>query len=135
MILNRKANGVINEAWFSHLDRQVGAKSSSLFYRVRMNKDGDCYTKANQSVVNAEEIKTLLDYGRTLLNKLAGDLVNGEIAISPYRYKNETACDHCCYKSLCRFDPRVDRYRSLAQMEKEEVLAALSQCGDGREQE
>jgi ATP-dependent helicase/nuclease subunit B len=125
----RKANGVIDEGWFGQLDRQVSPGSYSQFYSVRVLKDGECYTKGNKSIVNREELEQLLGHGYDLLTGLVEALLAGDISIAPFRYKNETACDHCCYKSLCRFDPLMNPYRLLASMEKDDVLDELGGGG------
>lgn len=120
-----KANGLIHEGWFEQMDQSAAPGTSSKYYSVRLNKEGQCYTKMNRGVVSDAEMERILRYGHGLLARLADELVSGKIAIEPYRYKNQTACQYCAYRSLCRFDGRVDGYRGLAEMTKEAVLARI----------
>ena len=38
----------------------------------------------------------------------------------------QTPCARCEYRSVCRFEPGVNRYRMLPSMKREEVLKAVS---------
>ena len=53
------------------------------------------------------------------LRRIGRSIYAGEVAASPYRINNETACDFCDYRSICRFDPWREPYNVLRAPPKE----------------
>jgi ATP-dependent helicase/nuclease subunit B len=41
----------------------------------------------------------------------------------PYRLNDKSPCPHCDYRSVCRFDPAINRYNHLKPISREEVFA------------
>ena len=57
-------------------------------------------------------------------HKIAGQgILKGDTSISPYRMKQNTACEYCSYKSVCQFDVNDahQQYRALP-IDKPEVV-------------
>jgi ATP-dependent helicase/DNAse subunit B len=48
--------------------------------------------------------------------------------------KGLTPCSSCDYRSLCRIDPRLNRYKVIQQTQEKELRKTLS-AGDGQEVE
>ena len=62
---------------------------------------------------NAEEFSQLLAQTRQRVAELASRIFEGEIAPNPYKYKNQTPCTSCPWRSVCRIDPIHHPYRRL----------------------
>jgi ATP-dependent helicase/nuclease subunit B len=47
------------------------------------------------------------------LRRIGREVFGGRVGAEPYRQGYETACEHCDYRPICRFDPWVQPYRVL----------------------
>jgi ATP-dependent helicase/nuclease subunit B len=47
-------------------------------------------------------------------------IYSGEVRVAPFRIKNDTACDRCDFRPICRFDPWTQAYRQLRPPPKED---------------
>ena len=82
-----------------------------------------CKRLCSSAAVKPEEMKALLAHCRERLARLAGEIINGNIAVNPYRLgERDTPCSHCDLQALCRFDFSADSYRNLPTYSKREVL-------------
>ena len=54
---------------------------------------------------------------------MGGEILNGNVAVNPYKQGNRTACDYCPYHSVCGFDLKTDGYgfRRFRPMKAEEI--------------
>jgi ATP-dependent helicase/nuclease subunit B len=97
--------------------------------QVQLNKDGRFGNRRASDVADRAEFDALLAHVRQKLADLADAVLSGEIRVHPYRINTNTPCPRCGYRSVCRFDPSVDRYNNLAPMGREQVLVQLTQGG------
>ncbi len=122
-----KALGVIDSDWVSFLDDSVKPNSTSRFYDFRINKDGSLGSARSNSLLTADQLQSVLNHCRHTLAKLAEQIVNGNISVTPYRLGDkETPWSFCPFKPLCRFDPARDPYRRLTKLSKPQVLDTLN---------
>jgi ATP-dependent helicase/nuclease subunit B len=56
------------------------------------------------------------------LGELADGILSGKIDVTPYRLNDTSPCPRCEYKSVCRFDPAINRYNHLKPIGREEVF-------------
>lgn len=108
-----RMNGITNseEEAYTMVDRQLDG-ISKVVSGLRIKKNGEFYQDAK--VADTEELEAL---GRHALNKsreLAREIMSGNIAIAPYRYKEESGCDYCAFNSVCGFDPRVEGFTKVS---------------------
>ena len=54
---------------------------------------------------------------------MGGEILDGNVAVNPYKQGNRTACDYCPYHSVCGFDLKTDGYgfRRFRPMKAEEI--------------
>jgi len=123
--LAHRAAGLYNIQWLNELDHTVAPGKYSAYFSFGIKKDGSIKNAKTSGVITPGEMSALLDYGRKKLIDLASRILDGDIAVSPYRYKQETPCDHCPFASLCRFDPASQSYRVLSDMTKPDVLTRI----------
>ena len=57
------------------------------------------------------------------LKTIGGEILDGNVAVNPYKQGNRTACDYCPYHSVCGFDLKTDGYgfRRFRPMKAEEI--------------
>ncbi len=64
---------------------------------------------------SSDEFAALLHNTRAYLRKYAEAILGGDVGVRPVRFSNQrTACDYCPFRSLCRFEPVLGSYRTLA---------------------
>jgi ATP-dependent helicase/nuclease subunit B len=104
--------GRFDGAWLSAFDAR-GEKKGDQF-RYSLKKDGNWASRGNDALPAGEFPQLLTQIESTL--KQAGERIfSGEAAVSPYRLKQETACDRCAYRAVCRFDPWTMAFRVLKE--------------------
>lgn len=81
-------------------------------FQFSVNKDGSFSARGNEALAT-DEFRGLVRKVEDFLRQHGRDIYSGKVEISPYRVKNETACDFCMYGAVCRFDPWVQPYRVL----------------------
>ena len=105
------------------MDREIDG--SSLIIPARINK-GDVLGKSS-TVANAEQFGLLRSYVRNLLAKTAGEMLKGDVSISPYRKNSFTSCSYCDYSPVCQFDTGFadNRYRMLKDIDEQQLWRLL----------
>ena len=95
-------------------------QSSGDQFRYALKKDGG-FKKAGNEVLAKADFLGWVDAVEEFLRRYGQEIYAGDVRVSPYRCKNETACDHCDYRSLCRFDPWTEPYRVLRPVQGDGV--------------
>lgn len=90
-----------------------------------IKKDGSFYS--NSSVADEGAFDTLRAYTRRIIQTVGQGITEGNISISPYKYKNQTPCQFCSFRPVCQFDQSKDnnQYRHLKQQDNMSVLSEL----------
>jgi ATP-dependent helicase/nuclease subunit B len=81
-------------------------------FRYFKTKEGS-FSKRGNDAVPESELQALLDKVEGHLRDYGRRIFAGETQAAPFRRNAETACDHCDYRSICRFDPWTEPYRVL----------------------
>ena len=90
------------------------------------DEDGQPVPAKSGDVVRQEEFTALLDHARGQVRELADCVLDGDIAVRPFRAGTRSPCSVCDYASVCRFDPRSDDYKFLDAMSRQEVLQQVT---------
>ncbi|MMZ69515.1 ATP-dependent helicase/deoxyribonuclease subunit B [compost metagenome] len=63
--------------------------------------------------------RTIIDIGTRI--------TDGDVEISPYRLGTESACTHCVYKPVCRFEETIEGggYHLLNKPAKDQIWSLL----------
>ena len=129
--LRVRPRGLIDRDHLAQLERdfadggQLVPHKSDVFaaWLTQKNDDDGLPIPAKSGdVVREEEFTALLDHVRQTVKELADAILDGDIAVRPYRVGTRSPCSVCDYQSVCRFDPRSDDYRFLDSASREEVL-------------
>jgi ATP-dependent helicase/nuclease subunit B len=116
--------GIIDRAGAPRLDPEVEKQRGSEWYRVRITKQNGEIAKWSD-LLSHEDFVTVLDYAKWKIAALADALMQGMIAPSPYRQKNESSCTTCEFESLCPFDRAAGQYREVPRLANPLVVAKM----------
>ena len=69
----------------------------------------------DSKVMTLEQIDVLRTFIRNSLIKGGEKILEGNVQISPYQFKNKTPCSYCSFQAVCQFDPKFsgNDYREL----------------------
>lgn len=113
-------DGYVNRDYhiIEHMERDLPSKCRSI--PVTRTKSGySAYSK----VIDTESFRNIQEFAMKKIKEAGNEIMNGKISITPYRKKNETACDFCEFKEICHFDERLDEYRNLEEKKAKDLLA------------
>ena len=116
------------------MDKEIAGYSDLL--PVAISKKGQFY-KNIQNVWTDEEFADLCSYVQNLLLEISTEIMSGEVAIQPYRYKGKEPCTYCSYPAVCGFDPLLPghSYRLLQPREAEEIWSKIRAARSNIEKE
>ncbi|MDO4476166.1 MAG: PD-(D/E)XK nuclease family protein [Lachnospiraceae bacterium] len=73
-----------------------------LYAPAKFKKDGGL--AKTSSVCASADLEAAADFAREKIHEMAARIQAGEIEARPYRYKDETGCEYCDYRSVCGYD-------------------------------
>ena len=86
---------------------------------IRLRKDGSV-VETQSHVATPQRLEALLDHALARASALGEAILDGQIDIAPFRLRDRSACTHCDYRPVCRFDPQAgERWRDLAPLGKD----------------
>ncbi|MBI4660708.1 MAG: PD-(D/E)XK nuclease family protein [Verrucomicrobia bacterium] len=102
--------GRFDAAYLDLFDNRGQSKGDQ--FKYLKNKDGTLNKRGNDALP-AEEFQTLVARVKEFLRRHGQAIFAGQVEAAPYRWRNETACDFCAYRPVCRFDPWTQPFRVL----------------------
>lgn len=122
-----KMNGLVNGNLdvVRHIDREIKTESDVIPVVL---KDG-IIQEAKSSVTGTGGFERLRKFVKAHLKESGQEILEGNIALRPYRQGNRTACDYCPYHAVCGFDTKTAGYgfRRLKSLKAEEVWGKLEE--------
>jgi ATP-dependent helicase/nuclease subunit B len=105
---------------------------SSLVVPATLNKNGSISKKS--TTIEQVDLGTIKNFVQKKAEEIATDIYEGQVFINPYRYKDETGCDYCQYKSICRFDPTntTESFHQIKPDSKENIFEEMKGDHGGR---
>lgn len=96
---------------------------------VALKADGGFYSSA--SVATQEQWRTLIGSVRHAITDIGTRITDGDVAIAPYRLGTQTACTHCDFKPVCRFEESLEgsAFNVLNKPGKDKVWGLLEESG------
>ena len=129
-LLSTKPRGVVRESHFEAFDPNAEAGAWSKVLSAYRTKDGNFGMRNTTDVATDDEFRTLVRYVERKVAELAGQISEGNVAVEPYLYQDVSPCPRCDFRSVCRFEPSVNRYRKLESLKRDDALAAMRQAVD-----
>ncbi|MHB8125339.1 MAG: helicase-exonuclease AddAB subunit AddB [Desulfitobacteriaceae bacterium] len=104
----------------------------SLIIPARINK-GEVLGKS--SAASLEQFKLLRNYVSKLLKGLCVEIMQGNVAIKPYKKKAITSCSYCGFAAVCQFDTAREEntFKTLYDREDQEVWSLLAESSAEKE--
>lgn len=133
-----RMNGLVNKEAhvISLLDRAFGMADSlspstkSWVIPVETVKDGSLGKRS--SVASDQEFQQMGNFVREKIAKEGQEILDGNIAISPYRQGDKNACKYCAYQAVCNFDTKLpgNQFRTLKKLGNDQVWKAMEMEAD-----
>lgn len=120
-ILNKlQMNGMVTRSSLEEAEREAADKKKG----------------SRISVVSDLQFSALQKYIHNTVRELGQEIMEGRIAVDPYRKGQMSACTWCSYQSICGFDRkrRGYGYRNLTSMSKEEVWKRIMEEEEDEEE-
>ena len=64
----------------------------------------------DKNTASEEEFLELIEHTKQIIRRDAGRISSGDINIAPVKEGANPSCNYCLYRSVCRFDPRLEGY-------------------------
>jgi ATP-dependent helicase/nuclease subunit B len=119
--LKLKPRGLFDRRCLGALDRELFSGQSEVV-QAFIKQDGALGRRNTSDVAESSEFRELLKLVAAKLGELADGILSGRIDVTPYRLNDTSPCPRCEYKSVCRFDPAINRYNHLKPIGREEVF-------------
>jgi len=101
--------------------------------QARVNQDGT--VRKGSPVADPTQFRLLFDHLKKIVGECGARVMEGEVAVAPYRLADETPCTYCQYRSVCQFDPGVEgqTYRRLEKIAAPAVWQRVAMGGGAGE--
>ncbi len=121
----------------SSMDAGEGKIISIYMQRKALEPDPDTGAPVGERALSSEEMETVFAYVRKLLKQAATSMYGGRVSPDPFFDGEKVSCEHCDYRSICRFDPEeARRGGSRKTIGKQEIIRAMKDSlGAGEEAE
>ncbi len=120
-----RMGGVVNseDEIARKIDRDTETKSDVI--PVEYKKDGSI--SARSSALSGWELKEVSTYVNRKVKQIGREILDGDIALNPYKSGVESACDYCSFKRVCGFDEKMPGFvfQKLKSMDQEEAMEAI----------
>ncbi|GAB6174601.1 helicase-exonuclease AddAB subunit AddB [Paradesulfitobacterium aromaticivorans] len=113
-----------NPSVLQAMDKALADGKSDLL-GLKLNNDGSF--RKNSKVLSLEEFQALRVHLYRILKQYGEQILEGDIALAPYRQGKRNGCQYCSYKPVCHFDPFLpeNRYRVLPPLATEDVMHSM----------
>ncbi|MBA3927868.1 helicase-exonuclease AddAB subunit AddB [Listeria rustica] len=113
----------------SLMDTELEAGKTSSVIPTGLKKDGNF--NAHSATATRAEFETMREYVRHQYTKAGNKIIDGEVAINPYKLKERTPCQLCAFRSVCQFDASLEnnQYRKLENQSREDILRKMREEG------
>lgn len=122
-----KMNGLIlkNISVVNGMDSELSGTSDII--PVSINKDNSISNRS--SCADNNDFDTLRKYVKKSIKKICTEILDGKVAVSPYKKKGEVPCRYCSFSSVCQFDETIpgNKYRILKEKKEEEFWESMKE--------
>lgn len=110
------------------MDTKIAPSTYSETIPVYLDKDGNI-SQSKSNALDKEKFERLQKYTKHIISEIAKEIFSGNIDIKPYYMNKKTPCEYCQYKTICNFDPKLEKneYRYIKNLGKEEILEEIKQ--------
>lgn len=98
----------------------------SQHYAAFLSKDGGLGHVDKSDAATPRDFDATLAHTRDKLGQLAGGILDGDVAVNPYRLGDQSPCSWCALGSVCRFEMGISQVRFLDSLKRSQVFARLT---------
>lgn len=109
---SHRARGIVDERYAHRLDEKTESGWSPAYSIRKTEKPIDV---KQADVLEHDAFARLVEWSRSKIAALADEIVNGTIAVRPYRIATVTPCPHCDYRAVCRLDFAFNGYHNITR--------------------
>ena len=120
-----RPRGLIRADKFDALEKSTESAGWSERYAFHRKKDGSAGHIDRSDAADAASFQAVLDRTRTKLGQLADQMLDGDVAVRPYRLGTLSPCSWCAVTSVCRFEMGACDVRFLEKLKRSEVFKRL----------
>jgi ATP-dependent helicase/nuclease subunit B len=131
--LKLKPRGLFDLSALPKFDKELTTGNSEVV-QAFIKQDGTLGRANFSDAASSQDFRALLELTAAKLAEIGAAILSGRIDIAPYRLSDHSPCPHCEYRSLCRFDPAINKYNFLPSLSRHEVLGRF-RSGAGAEVE
>lgn len=116
------------------MDQSLNETSKSAVIPVEFKKDGSF--SARSQVADSNQWDVLRSSVRSQIRRIGRRIVEGEVAVNPYRMERRSPCTHCEFRPVCHFDNQVEGnpYQVLSKPgSRDELWQRFADEAQGRE--
>lgn len=97
-------------------------EGNSSIISAGLKKDGTL--RSNSKTASRDQFDQMRTHTRSMFRSAGDRIKAGDVSIDPYEYKKRTPCQFCAYRSVCQFDPALEKnkYRSLKAKKAEDLI-------------
>jgi ATP-dependent helicase/nuclease subunit B len=128
--LQSKPRGIISEQFAPDMDSGIQPSSHSDALALYVNKEAEFRMRSRTDIAAPNEFAAMLDHVGRMLGRLADEILEGRIAVAPYKMGTQTPCSHCNFLDVCRFET-TDRHELLRTMSREKALELMGSTKPG----
>ncbi len=121
-----RPRGVILTDTFEALDGAGRTGAWSSYYSMYRKSDGSFGQIDRSDAADAGTLRNLLEHTRTRLGELCDAILDGNVAVTPYRLGTFSPCSWCPMSSVCRFEMGISQVRFLETLTRSEVFKRLA---------
>lgn len=125
-----RPRGVFNEDHIRTYDNQT-QQGRSPVVRAQWKQSGELGYRNRADHLPPETFRRLLTFAARRIGELCDELLAGNVTPRPYRLRNIMPCTHCEHRSVCRFEPGLDRPRRITPRRRDEVLQEIARILEG----
>jgi len=122
-----KPRGLFDFAHLELFDRNAPVGGWSQVVSAFRTKSGSLGYADSSDALERGQLEAVLDYTRDKIGHLADELLDGRIAVEPYRLNDQMPCRFCCYGSVCRFEFGTQWPRGLERGRRQDFLDRMTQ--------
>lgn len=120
-----RPRGILLADKFHALDRVFdGGRSAE--YNFFRKKDGEIGHVDSTDAATGADFRNTLEHTRAKLGELADGILDGNVAVTPYRLGTQSPCTWCPMAGVCRFEMGVCDVQFLDSHKRSEVFRLMS---------
>ena len=119
-----KPTGIVENSAENFENLSGDFEGASPVIPVKRKKDGEPDANSKKNIASSEEIEHMTEYTEDLIKRMACEIRDGNIAVSPLiKDEKKNPCAFCNFHGICRFDEHFPGYefRGTEDITPEEV--------------